>query len=181
MIKIPKVLTLFLFVSLAMLSSCSLRPDPRFYTEEPAEETLIAPRDEAQDVLLSEREKLLNRFKNEIRKFWQAPYKWGGDSPSGTDCSGLIVTLYKNAAFINLPHSTELLWSNGSPVRLERLVFGDLVFFNNKGGRAPDHVGMYIDKGYFLHASVSKGVTLSKLSDRPWNRVYVGARRILKE
>ncbi|MBN1465550.1 C40 family peptidase [candidate division KSB1 bacterium] len=120
---------------------------------------------------------MMEKMKEEIRKFYGAPYKWGGDSPQGTDCSGLIATLYKNAANITLPHSTQEMFAGAKKVHRIDLLFGDLVFFSD-GGRTATHVGLYIGKGYFLHASSSRGVILSKMTDRYYRNQFIGARRI---
>ncbi len=122
---------------------------------------------------------LLERFKAEIRRFWQAPYVWGGASPQGTDCSGLVYIIYQRAAEVDIPRQTADLFDQGLPVPAELLRFTDLVFFNNGRGRLPTHVGLYIENGFFIHASVSSGVTLSCLSDPPFSENYIGARRFL--
>ncbi|MBN1543472.1 C40 family peptidase [candidate division KSB1 bacterium] len=121
-----------------------------------------------------------DRFRREIQRFYRAPYAWGGASPAGTDCSGMIRTIYRRAADINLPHSTSRLFQTGSPVRARDLRFGDLVFFRFKSTSSPDHVGVYIDNEFFLHASVSQGVVLSRLTKAPYVSKYVGSKRILE-
>jgi hypothetical protein len=123
---------------------------------------------------------LEERFKVEIRRFWQAPYAWGGASPQGTDCSGLVYIIYQRAAGISIPRSTSEQYDQGWPVPAQLLRFGDLVFFNRGRGQAPGHVGLYIDNGFFIHASVSNGVALSRLSDPPFMETYIGARRFLQ-
>lgn len=126
-------------------------------------------------------EELFERFKTEIQKFWKAPYVWGGASPQGTDCSGMIMTIYRNAADMKIPRNTRLLWEKGRPIAADDLRMGDLVFFNENGrGSKPTHVGMYIQKGVFIHASVSQGVTTDKLSDQYYSSRFLGARRLLK-
>jgi len=123
---------------------------------------------------------LVERFKAEIRRFWQAPYVWGGASPQGTDCSGLVHSLYLRAADETIPRHTTDLYAAGLPVNWKNLRFADLVFFSMGAGRTPRHVGLYIDRGFFIHASVSNGVTLSHFSDPPYMETYLGARRYLE-
>jgi len=123
---------------------------------------------------------VFERFKAEIQKFWQAPYVWGGASPQGTDCSGMIMTIYRNAADIKIPRSSRLMWQKGDNVYRDELRMGDLVFFNDNPLRNyPSHVGLYIDNGVFIHASSSKGVTTDKLADDYYKDRYIGARRFL--
>jgi cell wall-associated NlpC family hydrolase len=172
--------TIAIGLFLIFFASCAMRPriefahsreeNKRFRPSEEAEESVNQTT--ALDQLTFE------NFRDAIQKFWHAPYVWGGSSPSGTDCSGLISSLYRRATNITLPHSTNQLSNMG--VSVKRLQFADLVFFSTGRIRKPSHVGLYIDNDFFLHASVSEGVTLSKLADSPWRENFLGARRILK-
>ena len=120
------------------------------------------------------------RFKNEIQSFWQAPYQWGGVLPSGADCSGLVTTLYQRAANVALPHRTERLYELGKPILIQNVAFADLVFFSDNRHRTPTHVGFYVDKGFFLHASSTRGVTLARLQDAPYADTFIAARRMIE-
>ncbi len=91
------------------------------------------------------------------------------------------MVLYKEAAGISLPHSTLQMYNMGRPVHKNYLKFADLLFFNTKGGIKPNHVGFYLSEGVFLHASVSRGVTLDNMWDSPYNKQLLGARRILHD
>ncbi|MDZ7725513.1 MAG: C40 family peptidase [candidate division KSB1 bacterium] len=124
--------------------------------------------------------RMKEKFASEILKFLHTPYRWGGTTVNGVDCSGLVLTLYKKAANISLPHSTREIYKLGTPVSRSSLVFGDLVFFNTKTGFIPNHMGLYLSQGKFLHASVSRGVTLDQLDSKPYISQLVGFRRILK-
>ena len=154
---------------LTALSSCSIRPRGPHTEERPRKQN---PSRSSQDRIDAD---LLGRFKTEIQQFWGAPYVWGGASPAGTDCSGLVITLYKRAVNLTLPHSTNKLFNMGRPIHHREVEFGDLVFFDINNSRAPTHVGMYISSGIFLHASVSKGVTLSRLRESPYRTQYLTA------
>ena len=118
------------------------------------------------------------KLRLEIKKFYGAPYKWGGSTPSGTDCSGMIKTIYKNAAGINLPHNAHQIFQKTEKISPRQLLFGDLVFFSRNGGARATHMGLYIKSGYFVHASSSRGVILSKLQDRYYKNQFIGARRV---
>ena len=130
-----------------------------------------------QERQVSQHPDIVENIKKEIQKFYGAPYKWGGDSPRGTDCSGMIKTIYKNAANIALPHNAQQIYENSKSIRKMDLLFGDLVFFSSSGRRAT-HMGLYVTNDYFLHASSSRGVVLSKLSDSYYKNQFIGARRI---
>jgi cell wall-associated NlpC family hydrolase len=102
------------------------------------------------------------------------PYVWGGASPSGFDCSGLIVYVYAQVG-VSLPHYTGALWNVGTPVSADQLEPGDLVFFNGLG-----HAGIYIGGGQFIHAPHTGDVVkISSMSDSWYAATYDGARRIL--
>ncbi len=99
------------------------------------------------------------------------PYVWGGASPGGFDCSGLVVYAYAQVG-VSLPHSSYALYNAGVPVSYDQLQPGDLVFFNGLG-----HVGIYIGGGSFIHAPHTGDVV--KISSLAGYSGYVGARRIL--
>ena len=103
-----------------------------------------------------------------------APYVWAGASPSGFDCSGLVMYAYAQVG-VSLPHSSYAMWSDGAPVPRDQLQPGDLVFFDGLG-----HVGIYIGGGEFVHAPQTGDVVkVSSLDDGWYAASYVGARRIL--
>lgn len=103
------------------------------------------------------------------------PYVWGGSSPSGFDCSGLVVWAYAQAGRPGLPHYTGALWQMGVAISYSQLQPGDLVWFYGGG-----HMGIYIGGGQFVHAPHTGDVV--KVSDMsPGSSYYgsfIGARRI---
>ena len=97
----------------------------------------------------------------------------------GFDCSGLTYYAFKQAG-INLNRTSYTQINNGVSVDSKDLRKGDLVFFNNGGGRI-SHVGIYIGNNQFVHASSpGTGVIVSKLFGSYFGNTYVGARRIIK-
>jgi peptidoglycan DL-endopeptidase CwlO len=104
-------------------------------------------------------------------RYLGVPYVWGGSSPNGFDCSGLVVYAFAQIG-ISLPHSTYALWNVGSPVSRDQLQPGDLVFFSGLG-----HMGIYIGGGQFIHAPhTGDHVKISSMSGY-YSSNYVGARR----
>ncbi len=100
------------------------------------------------------------------------PYVWGGASPSGFDCSGLVMYVFSQVG-ISLPHSSYAQYGMGSPVARSDLQPGDLVFFDGLG-----HVGIYVGGGSFIHAPHTGDVVkISSLSGW-YASTYVGARRL---
>ena len=87
---------------------------------------------------------------NEARKYLGVPYVWGGTTPAGFDCSGLVQYVYKNAVGIALPRVTTQQETTGKEVSLSSLSPGDLLFFGNRG--ATYHVAIYIGNNQYIHA-----------------------------
>jgi cell wall-associated NlpC family hydrolase len=101
------------------------------------------------------------------------PYVWGGASPSGFDCSGLVVWSFAQVG-ISLPHSSYALYNAGPHVSRSELQVGDLVFFSGLG-----HVGIYTGGGSFVHAPhTGTTVQYGSLNDSYGTSSYVGAVRI---
>jgi cell wall-associated NlpC family hydrolase len=105
------------------------------------------------------------------------PYKYGGSSPSGFDCSGLVMYSYRQAG-LALPHSTDKQRATSRPVKVADLRRGDLLFFNQEG-KKHGHVGIYVGGGKFVHApSSGKSVRSDRLDNPYWKKHLTEARRI---
>jgi cell wall-associated NlpC family hydrolase len=105
------------------------------------------------------------------------PYRYGGDTPAGFDCSGLVRYSYSRAG-ISLPRATGAQRSLATPIPVRNLRAGDLVFFDQEGKKA-SHVGLYLGDGRFVHAPSSGGrVRTDSLSADYWKKHFVDARRI---
>ena len=99
------------------------------------------------------------------------PYVWGGSSPAGFDCSGLVSWIYGRLG-ISLPHNAAAMYGVGRPVPVSAMRPGDLVFFSGLG-----HVGLYIGRGRMIHAPQSgRNVEIEALDARSYPPV--GARRV---
>lgn len=106
------------------------------------------------------------------------PYQWGGTTTAGFDCSGFVYYVFQRSQGITLPRTSRLQYTNIG-LAVTSLSPGDLVFFDTTSGRTGvSHVGIYIGKGQFIHASSSKGVTISNLSNSYWNPHYIGAKTL---
>lgn len=106
------------------------------------------------------------------------PYRLGGSSFRGVDCSALVQSVFEETFRVSLPRTTGEQVSQGQPVARDALAPGDLVFFRPPGPY--DHVGIYLGEGRFLHASTSRGVMISRLDNQYWQRHYWQARRTLE-
>ena len=106
------------------------------------------------------------------------PYVFGGTSPIyGFDCSGFVQYVFAQAG-ISLPRTADAQYEVGTPVSVTDLIPGDAVFFTTYTYGA-SHVGIYIGDGDFIHASSSRGVTISSLASSYYSTHYIGARRML--
>lgn len=107
------------------------------------------------------------------------PYRWGGTTTNGIDCSAFVQTVFRNALGIELPRTSIMQSTVGEEVNRDNLQFGDLIFFNTLGRRI-SHVGIYLGESYFAHSSSSGGVKVSSLNEDYYNRKFVTARRVIK-
>jgi len=106
------------------------------------------------------------------------PYKYGGSTRSGADCSGFVSTVYKTAAGRKLPRSSRDQAGAGNAVDINKAKPGDLLFFNTSGGGV-SHVGIYLGNRTFIHASTSRGVIYSSLDEQYYKSRFLFARTVL--
>lgn len=106
------------------------------------------------------------------------PYRWGGNTKRGIDCSGFTRSVYFSQG-IYLPRTSRQQATVGMSIAAQQLNFGDLIFFSKYFNNYITHVGIYIGNGRFVHSSSSKGVTISSLSKNYYRIRYRGARRIV--
>ena len=113
-------------------------------------------------------------------QFLGTRYVWGGASPSGFDCSGLVTYVYREVAGITVTRNASGQWrDNGTRIAKSDLVPGDLVFFSSNGSSVT-HVGIYIGGDEFVHASqTGVGVIISRLDSTYYLRVWFGAKRLV--
>ena len=105
-------------------------------------------------------------------RYLGAPYVWAGASPSGFDCSGLVMYAFSQVG-VAVPHNAAQQFRLGTPVERDRLIPGDVVFFNQLR-----HNGIYLGDGRFVHSTTPGGVQIARLDDEWFRTRWVGARRL---
>jgi cell wall-associated NlpC family hydrolase len=136
---------------------------------------IVAANCEAKSYYLWEVEQILRA---ETLRWKGTRYQLGGTGRHGIDCSAYVMIAFRNTFGIRLPRCTYNQVRVGTYIKRSQLRVGDLVFF--KTSRYSNHVGIYLGKGEFAHASASRGVTISSLYNGYWQSRYWTARRIFR-
>lgn len=154
--------------------------------------TILVPKiiEEGEEEIVTLTGKSLKPWKNSderymlvkvAKSFMGAPYKYGGNTLKGLDCSAYVKKIYE-IFDTQLPRSARDQFKVGSKIGKEELGIGDLVFFRTKRYvKYPTHVGIYIGEGNFIHSSSGHGrigVKIDSLSSDYYSKVYTGATRV---
>jgi probable lipoprotein NlpC len=110
-----------------------------------------------------------------FERYEGTPYRYGGTSINGFDCSGFIATAFDEALGRQLPRTTSQMLAAGDVIGRNQLRAGDLVFFRIKG--KDQHAGIYMGGDSFIHSSTSNGVSRSSLNGYYWRDRFSQARR----
>lgn len=104
------------------------------------------------------------------------PYKYGGTTRDGIDCSAFVGVIYKEVYGLTLRRTANDMQQDVRLIERDGLREGDLLFFTNSKGKV-SHVGIYLKEGLFAHSSTSNGVSISRLTDTYWTKhFYRGGR-----
>ena len=101
-----------------------------------------------------------------------SPYKYGGNSINGTDCSGFVSSIYSSFFKIELDRTSLLIFQNARKINKSEVKEGDLVFFKTDGKKV-SHVGITITPNHFIHASSKKGVVVNSLNEPYYSKNFV--------
>jgi len=114
-----------------------------------------------------------------IDEFMGVPYKKGGSSAMGMDCSGFVHVVFDKSINLDLGRTTSEQFKLGQEVKKRDLKYGDLVFFDFTGEKKKvTHVGIYVGNSQFVHASTTRGVVTDRLDQTEYLQSYVGAKRV---
>ncbi len=108
------------------------------------------------------------------------PYRYGGNSRQGIDCSGLVYQLYKQVFGLTLPRQANAQRQMGYSVHYPYLKPGDLIFFRFRTEERIEHVGVYLGQNQFVHASTQRGVVIDRLDNPYYQRHIVVIKRLLR-
>ncbi len=111
------------------------------------------------------------------------PYRSGGTTLKGTDCSGLVGNLYQEIYDKKLSRTAEDIAKNDCQrTSKNNLKAGDLVFFNTstKKRKRINHVGLFLKEGYFIHASTSRGVIISNLAEEYYRKTWKYGGKVIR-
>lgn len=178
MIRIQMVL-LMLLAGVA-IGACGVVPrssSPPQTVDTGSSPPLAASEPQEEATTASSLEEVKTSLMQAYRDWEGTPYKLGGASPSGVDCSRFVHIVFDDYFDIELPTNTRTQLNAGDGIRRAGIRTGDLVFF--KTGRKTLHVGIAVNRGEFLHASTSSGVMISKLGNSYWRNRFLSARRLL--
>jgi hypothetical protein len=119
------------------------------------------------------------QFEDRLKQFIGIPYRRGGTTTNGLDCSGFVRLVYDQIFGIELPHSSvaQFKFSDLKKIDKREMQPGDLLFFGNTRKKRINHVGVYISDNKFIHASSSEGIKVSGLDESYWKKRFMGTKR----
>ncbi|WP_436858488.1 C40 family peptidase [Citrobacter tructae] len=132
----------------------------------------------APNARLSDSIMVIAGLNDQLQTWHGTPYRYGGMSRRGVDCSGFVLMTMRDQFSLQLPRETRQQAKIGTEIDKEELLPGDLVFFKTGSGESGLHVGIYDTNGQFIHASTSRGVMRSSLENVYWRKNFWQARRI---
>ncbi len=115
-----------------------------------------------------------------IMDWFGIPYRFGGITDHGIDCSAWVQAVFQQTCSVALPRTAREQVNLGRKISREKLEFGDLVFFHTYSRKFASHVGIYLGDDLFAHASSRKGVTVSSLQSTFYDKRFIGGRRLSK-
>ena len=113
-----------------------------------------------------------------VIEYLNTPYRWGGTTKRGIDCSAFVQTVMYQSLGVILPRTSFEQSNVGVEVAVEDLKFGDLLFFDTMNKGRTSHVGIYLEDGYFVHSGSRTGVAVASLNSDFYSRTFLKAKRV---
>jgi hypothetical protein len=151
-------------VAILIATSCAMRSAPLYHDRTESLEAALP---------IVSREDLLN----ELSLYYGAPYKEGGTSLTGVDCSGMVRVVFGSLG-VKMPRTTLAQFGSGMSVGRKDVRTGDLIFFGRGG--SPSHVGIAVSNREMVHSSSSRGVILDDIGEFSNFMALVGIRRVVR-
>ena len=167
-----------LFPILALLSfTAACTPAPRYTSDSTGGRAVV---DELRARQRALRNSSSRRLLEVADRYLGIPYKWGGTTRRGMDCSAMARAIVREAYGIELPRTSKQMFVVGSPIGSRKdLRPGDLLFFRiAASGPGISHVGVYVGDDRFIHASLSRGGVIDSLNQPYFGSRYAGGRRL---
>lgn len=165
---------IFAFPGILFLSSCNRH---NYRSQSKADRQKAEQLSRKMGIAVSTKDDLF--LYEEAASWLGTPYRYGGTSRGGVDCSGFTGNIYRKVYRVKLHRSVNDIYTKDiEKVRRGQLREGDLVFFKLSGKRKPSHMGIYLKDGYFIHASTSKGVMISSLNSDYYRKSFVSGGRV---
>ncbi|OBT12166.1 hydrolase [Vibrio sp. UCD-FRSSP16_10] len=165
----PSTRSLLTIVCLFFLTACASGPD----SDPSAKVNMHTITHQLDNQVSSKKSDQLFHF---YKTWHHTPFRLGGTSRNGIDCSAFTQTAFSQLFHHQIPRTTALQSQVGREIAYKDRRFGDLVFF--KTSFRTRHVGIYIDDNSFMHASTSKGVIISRIDSPYWSDAFWQIRRI---
>ena len=154
------------------LAACSSVPSSR--PETMVSSDALTPSGDVVD--MTNHAQVRSQLLEQLSEWEGVPYRYGGLSKQGVDCSGFIYLTFAEEFGIRIPRTTQSQVLKGKVIEQGDLLPGDLIFFNT--GYNQRHIGIYVGKKQFIHTSSSRGVMLSRLDNPYWQSAYWHSRRV---
>lgn len=177
--QLKKLYSKILLTGLCILAvSATANAEKKNSKEEPAQQQKTAVIEEKTGISTQNNMVLASLYKEAV-EWLKTPYRRGGMSHRGMDCSGLTGTIYENVFGVKLQRRSKDISNDVEHIAKEELKPGDLVFFGtSRRKKGVNHVGVYLGNKHFVHASVSKGVIISSLDEPYYSRTWIKGGRV---
>ncbi|HET8885889.1 MAG TPA: C40 family peptidase [Salinimicrobium sp.] len=161
--------------TITLLTSCGSSKPSVVTTKKEAGKTKVRPSKSS--------DKKIDKIIDIAESFEGTPYKFGGTTSKGMDCSGLIYTACLSED-VKIPRTSKAMSQYGRKISEREIAEGDFLFFGtDKNSKNVNHVGLVVKKKsgkiFFIHSTTSRGVIISSLDEKYWKESFVMVRRII--